>query len=106
VKLSNLRESALQAFRSKTLSRRLFFYLSRQPVSEWPARYLIKIWYESHCGLQKTSLYLHETAAHVNKDFGEFNDFSTICGTATRFVNPFFRPRQTGRPSRPTFPRA
>src|ERR671932_1704561 len=91
----NFRESALQAFCSKTLTRRVFFYLSRQPVSERPARCLIKSRHESHCGLQKTSLYLHETAPHVNKHFREFNDFSTICGRARR-LSTLFRPLPRG----------
>jgi hypothetical protein len=46
--------------------------------------------HESHCGLQKTSLYLHESGPRVNKHLGEFNDFSTICGKSDPFVNPYF----------------
>src|SRR5919197_4742230 len=95
----SFRESALQAFCSKTLTRRVFFYLSRQPVSERPARCLIKIRHESHCGLQKTSLYLHETAPHVNKHFREFNDFSTICGRA-RPLSTLFSPAHSEGPRR------
>jgi hypothetical protein len=47
--------------------------------------------HESHCGLQKTSLYLHESGPRVNKHLGEFNDFSTICGKSALLSTLIFR---------------
>jgi hypothetical protein len=88
------RESALQAFGTKTRKtrlRRFVFSFSRQSVSGTARAVSHKRMHESHCGLQKTPFYLHETGARVNKHFREYNDFSTICGMSEAFVNPYFR---------------